>query len=184
MSGNGSLPLSLIKPIHPLRVVLSENSLRISALLPIFLRRGLRITQVSAQRGTEKQSARCRFGKLERRTRRQGAMKRNGMKRWVGACLLGSAVATGCSQTGSQVDERPTWVSTPYVPPKTDRPVVSQRTVATPTTQLPMNLPAPDALPAAAGEQKDTVKDASVLQTALDSSRLSPVAEPSSVRRA
>jgi hypothetical protein len=126
-------------------------------------------------------------------------MKRNAIKRWVGACLFGSALATGCSQTGSRVDDRPPYVAQPYTPSKIDRPVMAQRRVETLPTNLPapvvaerkveefqapMNLPAPDALPAAAAEKKDTMKDASVLQTALDSSRMNLYPEPGSVRKA
>ena len=124
-------------------------------------------------------------------------MKRDAMKRWVGGCLLGSALATGCSQTGSRVDDRPPLVAYPNVPSKFDRPVMAQRGVDTLPTQLPMNpqppvvaqhkveeyqapmnLPAPESLPAAAA------KDASILQTALDSSKPSLVPEPGAVRKA
>jgi hypothetical protein len=47
-----------------------------------------------------------------------------------------------------------------------------------------MHLPVPDSLPAAAIDKKDAVKEASILQTALDNSRPSPITEASSVRRA
>lgn len=111
-------------------------------------------------------------------------MKRYALKRWVGACLLGPALTMGCSQTGSRVEERPPWVAHPYVPPKVDRPMVAQRKVEAPPVQPPMNLPAPDTLPAAPAEKKDPAQDASILQTALDNSRPSPIGEASPVRRA
>jgi len=55
-------------------------------------------------------------------------------------------------------------------------PVVAQHKVE--EYQAPMNLPAPESLPAAAA------KDASILQTALDSSKPSLVPEPGAVRKA
>jgi hypothetical protein len=133
-------------------------------------------------------------------------MKRNATKRWVGACLLGSALATGCNQTGSRVDDRPPWVAHPYVPSKAiDRPMMTQRRVDPPPTQLPMNppapllaerkveeapaqppvnLPAPETLAAAAPEKHEPVKESSILQTALDSSKPIIAPEPYPARKA
>ncbi|HLJ95673.1 MAG TPA: hypothetical protein VKU02_21030 [Gemmataceae bacterium] len=115
-------------------------------------------------------------------------MKRKAMKRWVGACLLGSAVATGCSNdTGSRVEQRPPWVAHPYASPRNDH-TVPTHLPTTPQTpalaQAPATLPAPDALPAPVPENKEPAKDAPILQTALDGSKTSPITEPSAVRRA
>src|SRR5207248_9945360 len=59
------------QPLYLLILLRVENSLRIRAQLPIFLRRGLSITQVSAQPRPAKPSKGCPLGKLERRTRRR-----------------------------------------------------------------------------------------------------------------
>jgi len=74
------------------------------------------------------------------------------------------------------------------MPYQSTRPIVAQRKVEPAPTQLPSNLPAPDTLPVAAqpatAPEKDAAKEAPILQTALDTSRASSIAEPGSVRRA
>jgi hypothetical protein len=110
-------------------------------------------------------------------------MERNAIRRCVGACLLGSALASGCSQTGSRVEDPPPWVAHPYGRPTIYRPAVAQRKVEEPQPQVPKSLPAPDTLPAVASEAKPTTKDASITQTAFDNNKPSPVGEPGSVRK-
>ena len=115
-------------------------------------------------------------------------MTRTAIKRLMGACLLGSAVAAGCSQTEPRIEERPPWAARPLLHPRMAQPVLAQTPVqaqALPSTPAPTTLPpaTPATLPAVASEEKDTTKDAAITQTALDSSKLSPVGEPEPPRK-
>jgi hypothetical protein len=127
-------------------------------------------------------------------------MKRDAIKRWMGVCLLGSALASGCSQTGSRVDDRPPWTAHSVPRPTMNQPVLAQRQVVEPQAQalpnapmpttLPMVAPAtlpaaaPTTLPAMTSEEKEPLKDTAITQAGLDSSKLSPVSEPAPVRKA
>jgi hypothetical protein len=110
-------------------------------------------------------------------------MERNAIRRCLGACLLGSALATGCSQTGSRVEGPPPWVAHPYGRPTIYRPAVAQRKVEEPQALPPQTLPPPDTAPAVASEAKPPIKDASVTQTTLESSKPGLVSEPGSPRK-
>ena len=69
-------------------------------------------------------------------------MERHAIRRCLGACLLGSALATGCSQTGSRVEDPPPWVAHPYGRPTVYRPAVAQRPVEQPQARHRIRLPA------------------------------------------
>ena len=97
-------------------------------------------------------------------------MKRNAIKRWMGACLLGSALATGCSQLESRVADRPPWVGHSVARPQITKPAFAQRKPEEPHVKVSRNGPPPDTLPAAASEEKDT----GITQTALDGGKTSP----------
>jgi len=110
-------------------------------------------------------------------------MTRNAIKRCMGACLLGSALATGCSQVRSWVNDLSSEVALPLARHGSDMPVVAQRKVEESQAQLSQNMPAPATLPPVTLEQKATVNDASINQSALDSSKPSLVGELASVRK-
>jgi hypothetical protein len=110
-------------------------------------------------------------------------MERHAIRRCLGACLLGSVLATGCSQTGSRVEDPPPWVAHPYGRPTVYKPAVAQRPVEQPQAPLPKTLPAPDTLPPVAAEPKPTPKDSSITQTALETSKQSLVSESASPRK-
>ena len=115
-------------------------------------------------------------------------MDRNAIRRCLGACLLGSALATGCSQTGSRVEDPSPWVAHPYPygRPTVYRPAVAQRKVEESQALPPNTLPPPDTAPAVASEAKPPIKDPSVTQTTqttLESSKPSLVSEPGSLRK-
>jgi hypothetical protein len=110
-------------------------------------------------------------------------MTRSAIKRWVGACLLGSALATGCSHYWGEVDDPPAHMARPVTRPTTDRPIVAQRRVEEPRPQAPKNEPTPEIVPSTAAEGPDSVKAPSITQTAFDSSKLSPAGEPGSMRK-
>jgi hypothetical protein len=111
-------------------------------------------------------------------------MERNAIKRWVGACLLGSAVTTGCSQVGSRVQDPAPRVASSYAPPRIGGAVIAQRKVEESPAQVVQSLPPPDTLPLMASEDKNTVQDPSTTQASSDSSNPGLVGEPDSVRKA
>jgi hypothetical protein len=111
-------------------------------------------------------------------------MERHAIRRCLGACLLGSALATGCSQTGSRVEDPPPWVAHPYGRPTVYRPAVVQRPAEQqPQATAPKSLPLPETLPPVAAETKPTTKDSSIKQTALETSKPSLVDEPTPPRK-
>jgi hypothetical protein len=110
-------------------------------------------------------------------------MERHAIRRCLGACLLGSALATGCSQTGSRVEDPPPWVAHPYGRPTVYRPAVAQRPVEQAPVTLPKSLPPPDTLPPMTAESKPATKDSSITQAALETSKPSLVNEPTSPRK-
>ena len=110
-------------------------------------------------------------------------MERNAIGRCLGACLLGCALATGCSQTGSRVEEPPPWVAHPYGRPTVYRPAVAQRSVEQPPAPAPKTLPPPETIAPAAAEAKQPAKDTSITQTALEASKPPLVGDPGSPRK-
>src|SRR5262249_24208270 len=88
-------------------------------------------------------------------------MERNAIKRWMGACLLGFAVTTGCSQIGSRVQDPAPRVAYSYAPARIGGAVTAQRKVEESPAQVVQSLPPPDTLPLMASEDKNTVKDPS-----------------------
>jgi hypothetical protein len=111
-------------------------------------------------------------------------MERNAIKRWMGACLLGSAVTTGCSQVGSRVQDPAPRVAQPYAPPQIGGADIAQRKVEESPAQVVQSLPPPDAHPPIPSEDRDTVKDPSATQVSRDSNNPGPVGEPDSVGKA
>jgi hypothetical protein len=111
-------------------------------------------------------------------------MTRTTIKRWMGACLFGSALVFGCSQFRTGVSDSAPMTAHPVVRPPLDRTAIAQPAMAFPQPQ-PANLgPWPPTLPPVAPTAANRVKQTPIAQAGFDSRKPGLVDQPGAAPKA
>lgn len=108
-------------------------------------------------------------------------MMRKTIKRWTGACLLGSALATGCSQFKTGSDDSPAWPGHVVTAPPVNRAPLKQPSVASAQPQLAKNGPPTATLPPVVPAPANTAAEAPINLTNFVNSNPSLTNEPGGV---